>query len=194
VDVFIEIDVGHHRCGVPTGPLVLVLAQEIGRHALLRFAGLQAYHGSAQHLCSASDRHDTIAAAVEHVKVARCLLESHGVAVGLVTGVGTGTFANEARSGVWNELQTGSFLFMDGHYSRNELDADQPHFEHALFVKSQVMSESGGHVMCDAGHKSHAVDCGMPLVCISKAIQFLRYWVRTVACTSPITTIRDWRW
>jgi D-serine deaminase-like pyridoxal phosphate-dependent protein len=157
VDVFIEIDVGHHRCGVPTGPLVLVLAQEIGRHALLRFAGLQAYHGSAQHLCSASDRHDTIAAAVEHVKVARCLLESHGVAVGLVTGVGTGTFANEARSGVWNELQTGSFLFMDGHYSRNELDADQPHFEHALFVKSQVMSESGGHVMCDAGHKSHAV-------------------------------------
>jgi D-serine deaminase-like pyridoxal phosphate-dependent protein len=56
---------------------------------------------------------------------------------------------------------------MDGDYSRNELDADQPCFEHALFVKSQVMSVSEGHAVCDAGHKSHAIDCGMPLVCSS---------------------------
>ena len=39
-----------------------------------------------------------------------------------------------------------------------------PRFEHALFVKSQVMSRSHSHAVVDAGHKSHAIDSGLPRV------------------------------
>ncbi|TAL64926.1 MAG: DSD1 family PLP-dependent enzyme, partial [Burkholderiaceae bacterium] len=80
------------------------------------------------------------------------------------TGAGTGTFALEAASGVYGELQPGSFLFMDADYAQNERDPAQPQFEHALFVKTEVISTSANHVVCDAGHKSHAIDSGMPRV------------------------------
>jgi D-serine deaminase-like pyridoxal phosphate-dependent protein len=86
------------------------------------------------------------------------------MAVGLVTGAGTGSLLLEAASGVYGELQAGSFLFMDADYAQNERDPAQPHFEHALFVKTQVISSTGSHAVCDAGHKSHAIDSGMPLV------------------------------
>ncbi len=52
---------------------------------------------------------------------------------------------------------------MDADYARNDRDPAQPVFEHALFVKSQVMSVSANHVVVDAGHKSHAIESGLPL-------------------------------
>ena len=55
-------------------------------------------------------------------------------------------------------------MFMDADYAKNEREAAQPPFEHALFVKSQVMSTHAKHVVCDAGHKSHAIDSGLPRV------------------------------
>ena len=53
---------------------------------------------------------------------------------------------------------------MDADYAANERDPAQPAFEHALFVKSQVMSRCASHAVCDAGHKSHAIDSGLPRV------------------------------
>jgi D-serine deaminase-like pyridoxal phosphate-dependent protein len=164
VDVFVEIDVGQGRCGVAPGEAALALAQAVGRHATLRFAGLQAYHGKAQHLRTAQQRRQAIAVAVEDVVYTRRLIETAGIPVDLVTGAGTGTFLLEAASGVYGELQAGSFLFMDADYARNERDPAQPQFEHALFVKTQVISAGAEHAVCDAGHKSHAIDSGLPLV------------------------------
>ncbi|MCJ0761823.1 DSD1 family PLP-dependent enzyme [Variovorax terrae] len=164
IDVFVEIDVGQGRCGVVPGEAALVLAQAIGRHAPLRFAGLQAYHGRAQHLRTVQQRREAIAIAVDDVTYTRRLIEAAGIPVDLVTGAGTGTFVLEAASGVYGELQAGSFLFMDADYAKNERDAAQPQFEHALFVKTQVISVGADHAVCDAGHKSHAIDSGLPLV------------------------------
>ena len=79
-------------------------------------------------------------------------------------GGGTGSMLLEAASGVFGELQAGSFMFMDADYGKNEREAAQPPFEPALFVKTQVVSIHSSHVVCDAGHKSHAIDSGMPLV------------------------------
>jgi 3-hydroxy-D-aspartate aldolase len=50
MDVLVEIDVGQGRCGVPPGEAAVALALAVARHPRLRFAGLQAYHGRAQHL------------------------------------------------------------------------------------------------------------------------------------------------
>ena len=164
IDVFIEIDVGQRRCGVVPGAPALALAQQIAMHPQLRFAGLQAYHGAAQHFRTAMERRAAIGRVTQEVVGTIALMEDAGIKVELVTGAGTGTFALEAASGVYGELQAGSYLFMDADYARNEADAAQPAFEHALFIKAQVVSVSATHVVCDAGHKSHAVDSGMPRV------------------------------
>ncbi len=174
MDVYVEIDVGQARCGVQPGEAALPLVQAIAQHASaaggLRFAGLQAYHGRAQHLRSAAERRAAIAQVVADVQRTKALIEAAGFAVPLVTGAGSGTFSHEAASGVYGELQAGSYLFMDADYAANEADPQQPQFEHALFVKSQVMSRSkpsapaatDDRAVVDAGHKSHAIDSGLP--------------------------------
>jgi D-serine deaminase-like pyridoxal phosphate-dependent protein len=70
----------------------------------------------------------------------------------------------EAASGVWGELQCGSYCFMDRDYADNDALPGAPRFEHALFVKSQVVSRGDAHAVVDAGHKSHAIDSGLPRV------------------------------
>ncbi|RYX92796.1 MAG: DSD1 family PLP-dependent enzyme [Comamonadaceae bacterium] len=164
IDVFIEVNVGQDRCGVTPGLAAATLALEIRKHPALNFAGLQAYHGKAQHLRGVPERREAIKSAVQAALLAKQFIEEKGIPVGLVTGAGTGTVALEAASGVYGELQAGSYLFMDADYAANQLDPAQPRFEHALFVKTQVISAQPGHVVCDAGHKSHAIDSGLPLV------------------------------
>jgi D-serine deaminase-like pyridoxal phosphate-dependent protein len=164
MDVYVEIDVGHGRCGVPPGDAALPLVRAIAQHPNLHFAGLQAYHGRAQHLRGAGERRQAIAQVVADVKRTKAAIEAAGFTVPLVTGAGSGTFSHEASSGVYGELQAGSYLFMDADYAANEADPQQPQFEHALFVKSQVMSRHPDRAIVDAGHKSHAIDSGLPKV------------------------------
>ena len=164
IDVFIELNVGQNRCGVQPGSAAVALALEIRKHPALNFAGLQAYHGKAQHMRSASERQIAILSAIKAVRQTRELIEDEGIKVGLVTGAGTGTAPLEAASKLYGELQAGSYLFMDADYAANEPAVGQPRFKHALFVKTQVISVHAGHAVCDAGHKSHAIDSGLPKV------------------------------
>ena len=60
VHVLVEVDVGANRCGVPPGPRALDLARRVAASRHLRFAGLQAYHGSAQHLRTPEERRAAI--------------------------------------------------------------------------------------------------------------------------------------
>ena len=176
IDVFVEINVGQNRCGVPPGAAAAALAHAVAAHApALRFAGLQAYHGGAQHIVSSTARRAAIDAVVQAAAHTRDLIESQGLPVPLVTGAGTGTLAHEASSGVFGELQAGSFLFMDADYAKNEPAPGQPVFEHALFIATQVVSAQGTHAVCDAGHKSHAIDSGLPLVAGRAPGQALHY-------------------
>ena len=175
LDVLVEIDVGQGRCGVPPGDAAVALALAVARSPRLRFAGLQAYHGRAQHLANADDRRAAIASVVRAAEHTRQCIEAAGLSVPLITGSGTGTLVHEAASGVYGELQAGSFLFMDADYARNEREPAQPAFEHALFVKTQVMSVRATHAVCDAGHKSHAIDSGLPTVALLPPGSSLRY-------------------
>jgi D-serine deaminase-like pyridoxal phosphate-dependent protein len=163
MDVFVEVDVGHGRCGQPPGAAA-ALARHVAGHPAMRFAGLQAYHGRAQHVRPAAERDAAIRQAASMVRAAQAALSGAGIACPLVTGAGTGTFVHEAASGVWGELQCGSYLFMDRDYADNEPTDATPRFEHALFVASRVMSRGAAHAVIDAGHKSHALDSGLPRV------------------------------
>ncbi|MDB5846675.1 MAG: alanine racemase, partial [Rhodoferax sp.] len=202
IDVFVEIDVGQGRCGVAPGPAAVPLAQQISAQPQLRFAGLQAYYGRAQHLRSQAERQEAIAEVVRQVVATRELVEAAGLKVGLVTGAGTGTMALEAASGVYGELQAGSFLFMDADYAANQSDPARPAFEHALFVKTEVVSTSAEHVVCDAGHKSHAIDSGLPLVHRDAGLPALTYFnggdehgiLRTVDPGAKLPALGDVLW
>ena len=165
IDVFIEVNIGQGRCGVAPGAPTVQLARELAAHApRLRYAGLQAYHGGAQHLRTPAERQAAIGRSVALLADTRRQLDAAGLVPPLVTGAGTGSFTLEAASGLWGEIQPGSFLFMDADYRRNQWDTSQPCFEPALFVKSQVISAGADHAVCDAGHKSHAIDSGLPQV------------------------------
>jgi 3-hydroxy-D-aspartate aldolase len=80
----------------------------------------------------------------------------------IVGGAGTGTFALEAASGVYTELQVGSYVFMDADYARNE---QAPPFAQSLFVLATVMSTPRRDLaVVDAGLKALAFDSGPPVV------------------------------
>ncbi|KAK2173990.1 hypothetical protein NP493_837g00015 [Ridgeia piscesae] len=98
---------------------------------------------------------------------APCALEAQGITCTYVTGGGTGTFPYEAASGVFTEVQPGSYIFMDADYNRNLDVSGQParDFDQSLFVLTTVQSvTSGNRAVVDAGMKAVSMDSGVPLV------------------------------
>ncbi|MCJ7838256.1 MAG: alanine racemase, partial [Burkholderiales bacterium] len=77
LDVLVEVNVGADRCGVAPGAPALALARAIAASRNLRFAGLQAYHGGAQHLRSVAERRSAIGSAVALVQSTRELIQAN---------------------------------------------------------------------------------------------------------------------
>ncbi|HEY0184836.1 MAG TPA: DSD1 family PLP-dependent enzyme [Rhodopila sp.] len=165
--VLVEIDVGAGRCGVQPGPDAVALAGRIAGSKHLIFGGLQAYHGSAQHKRTPAERRTLIGGAIDASRRTVEQLRQQGLTCPIVGGAGTGTIEIESHSGVYTEMQAGSYVFMDADYARNLDEAGAPvsTFRHALFVLSSVMSQAQtGVAVLDAGHKAVAVDSGLPTV------------------------------
>ena len=167
LDVLVEVDVGANRCGVQPGGPAVALAAQISRASNLRFAGLQAYQGSAQHIRSVGERQEAITRAVDYVRMTTRMLTEAGMKCEYVTGAGTGSYMFEAASNVYHEIQAGSYIFMDADYGRN-LDRDGApirSFEPSLFVWATVMSRpTDDRAIVDAGLKALAFDSGPPTV------------------------------
>ena len=165
LDVYVEVDVGARRCGVAPGKPAVALAREVAARAHLRFAGLQAYHGAAQHLRSMAERRAAIELAAAAVRETRAQIEAAGIPCPRVSGAGSGSFMFEIETAAFDEIQPGSYVFMDADYARNEWAAPLPRFEHALFVLATVMSRPvPERAVVDAGLKASSVDSGLPLV------------------------------
>jgi 3-hydroxy-D-aspartate aldolase len=163
--VLVEIDVGAGRCGVPPGPEAVELAKQIAASKHLIFGGLQAYQGSAQHKRTVEERLKLIGNAVDGSRRTLEQLRQQGLDCPIVGGAGTGTFQIESASGIYTEIQAGSYVFMDADYARNLDDRGSPvgTFRHSLFVLATVMSVRNKSIaVLDAGHKAVAVDSGMP--------------------------------
>jgi D-serine deaminase-like pyridoxal phosphate-dependent protein len=160
LDVYVEFDVGQNRAGVATPADAVELAREVMRHPRLTLMGLQAYAGSAQHRRGVPERRESARRAAGRAAAARAALREAGLPCEIVTGGGTGTFLYDATSKVYDEIQPGSFVFMDIDYARNEPDPDVPRFDHALFLLASVMSMRGDRATLDAGLKAFSTDSG----------------------------------
>ena len=162
LSALVEIEIGSGRCGVVPGPAAVAMARQVADSPHLHFGGIQAYHGGAQHIRAPAARQHAIAAVVAAARRTVEQLRQQGLDCPIVGGGGTGTFGLEAASGVFTEIQAGSYCFMDADYARND---DAPPFRQALFVLATVMSAAQpGVAVLDAGHKAVAVDSGLPLV------------------------------
>jgi D-serine deaminase-like pyridoxal phosphate-dependent protein len=174
LSVYIEVDVGGNRCGVAPQQ-VARLAQAIKAAPSLVFAGLHCYHGPAQHYRQDAERSEAIEGAAQLVKLAVAALQDCGIEVPCVTGAGTGTFWWERDSGIYTEIQPGSYALMDRDYADNAAGLKDVRFDHALLIQTTVMSVShDDFVVVDAGLKSMSVDSGMPVVYGREDLTYLR--------------------
>jgi len=169
IECLVEIDCGAGRCGVTTTPQVVEIALAIDAAEGLKFAGIQAYQGAMQHLESYQDRKDKTRIAIDMVQEAVDTLKADGLVCDIVGGGGTGSYYFESSSNVFNELQCGSYAFMDADYGRI-LDEtgqriDRGEWENALFILTSVMSHAkADKAIVDAGLKAQSVDSGLPQV------------------------------
>jgi D-serine deaminase-like pyridoxal phosphate-dependent protein len=165
IAVLVEVDVGANRCGAAPGAPAVAIAQAVVRTPGLTFRGIHAYQGAAQHLRTPEERRAAIARATSLARETKAAIETAGIPCQTVTGAGTGTWQYERDSGVYTELQPGSYVFMDADYQKNALAPDQHHFEQSLFVLATVMSAPvRERAVVDAGLKAFAFDSGPPLV------------------------------
>ena len=189
IECLVEIDCGAGRCGVKTTPEVIAIAKAIAAAPGLKFSGIQAYQGAMQHMDRYEDRKAKIDLAVAQVKDAVDGLKAEGLDCDIVGGGGTGSYYFEGSSGVYNELQCGSYAFMDADYGRI-LDKDghridQGEWENALFLLTSVMSHAkADKAICDAGLKVQSVDSGLPVI-------FGRRDVKYVKCSDEHGVIDD---
>ncbi len=121
LDAYVEIEVGMRRCGIAPGAPAVELAKRIAASKNLRFAGLQAYHGRAQHIRGMEERHAAIEISAQHVFHTKTLLEKASIPCPIVTGAGSGTFMLEVEAGAWDEIQPGSYAFMDADYAKERM-------------------------------------------------------------------------
>jgi 3-hydroxy-D-aspartate aldolase len=189
IEVFVEIDCGAGRCGVKTPEEVVAIAKAVAAAPNLKFAGIQAYQGAMQHMDKYEDRKVKLDAAIAQVKGCVDALTAAGLKPDLVSGGGTGSYYFESGSGVYNELQCGSYAFMDADYGRildqdgNRIDRGE--WENALFILTSVMSHvKADKAICDAGLKAQSVDSGLPVI-------FGRTDVKYAKCSDEHGVIED---
>lgn len=179
IECIVEIDCGAGRCGVTTTPEVVALATAIDAAENLKFSGIQAYQGAMQHLDSYEERKGKTQIAIDMVADAVNALKQKGLVCDIVGGGGTGSYYFESNSNVYNELQCGSYAFMDADYGRILDDAgnriDKGEWENALFILTSVMSHAkADKAIVDAGLKVQSVDSGLPFIYGRNDVEYVK--------------------
>jgi D-serine deaminase-like pyridoxal phosphate-dependent protein len=163
MQVIIDVDVGLGRTGCHDPEQAAAVARAVLAQPALRLLGVQGYGGAWQHLEGANARASAVAAGMEKLTAAIGAIRTVGGTVEVVTGGGTGTFSADAAQGVLNEVQPGSYAFMDKEY-RDALKADPDGaFEQAATIVTTVISANHPKwVTLDGGLKAFSTDGPMP--------------------------------
>ncbi len=163
LDVIVDIDPGSHRTGVTSAEAAVDLAKRITRCSQLRFRGVQYYCGTLQHVASVVERRAALTDRADYLRTILSSLREAGLEVEIVTGGGTGSFAIEAELGTLNEIQPGSYVFMDRQYS--DCEPADLRFEQSLAIDTRVVSaNTSGRATVDAGLKAMATEAGPPRI------------------------------
>jgi D-serine deaminase-like pyridoxal phosphate-dependent protein len=161
--VLIDVDVGIARTGVSDPEHALALADAIRRSSCLELRGVQGYGGHLQHIQGLDARRRATETATTRLAGVVTALREAGHVIETITGGGTGSFASDAECGLLNEIQPGSYLFMDRQYREALLADPDGAFEQSLWVQAQVISVNApAFVTVDAGLKAFATEGPAP--------------------------------
>lgn len=193
IECLVEIDCGAGRCGVAWGDPVIELAKKIDASDDLQFSGIQAYQGAAQHVHDFEDRKAQIDIAIKQVEDTVGMLKAEGLECDIIGGAGTGTYYFEGTSGIYNEMQCGSYIFMDADYQRVKDDGGNfiHEFENSLFIWTSIMSKAKAEkAICDAGLKAQSVDSGLPVIFGRADIEYIKCADEHGVITDPNNSLK----
>src|SRR3954466_1106471 len=160
LDLFVDLDCGMHRTGIPPGRGAIALYQQVARSPGLRAAGLHVYDG---HIRDSDIASRTVAcdAAFAQLDGIRQQLVRSGLEVPTIVAGGTPTFPIHARrAGV--QCSPGTSVFWDLGYETLLPDLD---FLPAVLVLTRVISKPSERILClDLGHKAIASEGPHPRV------------------------------
>ena len=154
-----------NRTGVAMGEPAVNLVKAIHDATALRFGGLQAYAGHLQHQSGFEFRRQASEEVMSRAVTLRETVEKAGYDVPVLTGGGTGTYNIDSEVDGVDEMQVGSYLFMDVNYRKigGKEGAIFDDFRPSLLVLSTAISQPAqGRITIDAGFKSFATDNDMP--------------------------------
>ncbi|MEO7299276.1 MAG: D-TA family PLP-dependent enzyme [Verrucomicrobiota bacterium] len=160
IGVFLDLDCGMHRCGIPADESAMKLYRLISQLPGLKTAGLHAYDG---HIADSdlNVRTQKCEAAFAPVAALREKLLQAGLSVPRIVAGGTPTFPIHARRAEV-ECSPGTCVLWDEGYGSRCRDLD---FLHAALVLTRVISKPGGNRLClDLGHKAIASENPHPRV------------------------------
>ncbi len=174
--ILIDVNVGQNRTGVDSPEDAVVLARQIGKEQGLELAGIQGYGGSNQHIIAFENRRSVELLALVRAVNARKAVEKAGFSVGILSVGGTGTYNIDTEVPEVTEIQPGSYIFMDSHYSSigGPDSAEFTDFGNSLSVLTTVISHpSKGRAITDGGNKALSTDESMP---VPKGLTGTDYW------------------
>jgi len=160
IGTLIDINVGQNRTGISEPPDAVRLAQHIAGSPSLELRGVQAYYGHLQHVPALVDRRTRIEQQLPRLRAILAQLQADGHSIEIVSGGGTGTAALDLQTGLFTEIQPGSYLFLDSQYAAVELGPIPIDF--SLSVLGRITSTAvTGQAVVDIGTKALSTDPGL---------------------------------
>ena len=170
-EVLIDVNVGLHRCGCR--PEEAGVLSEKAKALGLQVRGVMGYEGHLMHDPDVERRTEKTQESME------LLISAHeSVGGDVISGGGTGTW--ECNQTV-TELQAGSYVLMDGDYSKLNL----PFKEGLLLLTTVISTSKSGYAVLDGGLKALSVDSGNPKLLGEGEVMF---------CSDEHTTITNGSW
>jgi 3-hydroxy-D-aspartate aldolase len=165
-DVVVDVAIGT-RSGVPAGDQALALAQLIDTLPNLKFRGMLAYDGGAQHIKGYKARHDqSLERSADAVRTFE-RMKASGLNTEIFSGGGTGTYNIMTKVPGYTDVQVGSYVFMDAQYLEigNENGEIFTDFAPSLTVMTTVLNTYfPKRITTDAGSKALTLNKPDPIV------------------------------
>ena len=162
IGVYVDIDNGMHRTGIPAGAPAAALYRAIVESEALQALGLHVYDGQ-NHQPSLVERQSAVTALMEPVLQMVSMLSASGLHVPKLVCGGTPTFPVFADyelpdAGTEIECSPGTCVLSDYNYGKDYPDITG--IEHAALLMTRVISKQpgSGQFTCDLGNKAVAAD------------------------------------
>ena len=142
IEILVEIDVNHHRCGVNTideALSIAIAAKDIElTHGSIIFAGITGYEGHTPVLEPQQKSYET-QRSHDKLAQAKTLIEAHGIPVRVISGGGSCNYQDCLNTGILTEVQAGGGAICDRLYSEK---AQLKNFGHQMgaLLLAQVIS------------------------------------------------------